>query len=64
MALCHNCDDARFEYTGNGSQVDFTFPFEYNDPGDVAVANWNEEFLVWEPVTEGWSLLNETTIRL
>jgi len=63
MALCHNCDDARIEYTGNGSQPDYTFPFEYNERQDVAVANWNEEYQVWEPVTEGWDFLNDTEIR-
>ena len=31
MALCHNCDDVRIEYIGNGSQTDYTFPFEYNE---------------------------------
>ena len=25
MALSHNCDDARIEYIGNGSQVDYPF---------------------------------------
>ena len=63
MALCHNCDEARIEYIGNGSQTDYTFPFEYNERTDVAVANWNEAFEVWEPVTEGWVFLNDTTIR-
>jgi len=63
MALCHNCDEARIEYIGNGSQTDYTFPFEYNEREDVAVANWNAEFLVWEPVTTGWGFLNDTTLR-
>ena len=64
MALCHNCDDTRIEYTGNGVQKDFTFPFEYNVATDVAVANWNDETLVWEPIpnTE-WVFKNETTIH-
>ena len=48
MALCHNCDDARIEYIGNGNQTDFTFPFEYNERTDVAVAYWNEDLYVWE----------------
>ena len=63
MALCHNCDEARIEYIGNGNQTDYTFPFEYNERQDVAVAFWNEEYLVWEPVTEGWEFLNDTTLR-
>ena len=64
MALCHNCDDARIEYIGNGSQTDYTFPFEYNESKDVEVAFWNEDYLVWEPIgRNAWSFLNETTIR-
>ena len=63
MALCHNCDDVRIEYVGNGSQTDFTFPFEYNQRTDVAVAYWNEDYQVWEPQTTGWEFLNDTTLR-
>jgi hypothetical protein len=63
MALCHNCDDTRIEYIGNGSQADYTFPFEYNERQDVAVAYWNEDYLVWEPITTGWDFLNDTTLR-
>ena len=64
MALCHNCDDARIKYTGNGSQTDYTFPFEYNERTDVAVAFWNEDVLLWEtqPDTD-WEFLNDTTIQ-
>ena len=46
MALCHNCDDARIEYIGNGNQTDYTFPFEYNESKDVEVAFWNADYLV------------------
>ena len=63
MALCHNCDDVRIEYVGNGSQADFTFPFEYNQRTDVAVAYWNADYQVWEPQPTGWSFLNDTTLR-
>ena len=65
MALCHNCDDTRTEYIGNGSQTDYTFSFEYYKKSDVSVAFWNEELIAWEdqPVNEGWVFLNETTIR-
>lgn len=69
MALCHNCDDTRIEYIGNGSQVDYTFPFEYYKKSDVSVANWNERLHVWEDFpqdigpTSQWNFLNETTIR-
>ena len=41
MALCHDCD-AKIEYIGNGSQTDYSFPFEYNKKSDVSVAFWNE----------------------
>ena len=63
MALCHNCDDARIKYTGNAVQTDYTFPFEYNERTDVAVAFWNEEYLLWETYPDGWEFLNDTTIR-
>jgi hypothetical protein len=63
MALCHNCDDVRIEYIGNGSQTDYTFPFEYNERTDVAVAYWNADYQVWEPVAAGWVFLNDTTLR-
>jgi hypothetical protein len=63
MALCHNCNDVRIEYIGNSSQVDYTFPFEYNVKEDVAVAYWNADFQVWEPQSTGWGFLNDTTLR-
>ena len=64
MALCHNCDDTRIEYIGNGSQTDYTFPFEYYKKEDVAVANWNEEYQVWVPVSSNdWVFQNDTKIR-
>ncbi len=62
MALCHNCDDVSIEYTGDGSQTDYTFPFEYNLTTDVEVAIWNEEELGWGK-TSAWSYLNDTTIQ-
>lgn len=62
MALCHNCDDVSIEYTGDGSQTDFTFPFEYNQRTDVEVALWSEEALGWRK-TSDWTFLNNTTIR-
>ena len=63
MALCHNCDDARIEYIGNGNQKDYTFPFEYNENTDVAVAFWNEQSIAWEVKPDGWDFLNDTTIQ-
>ena len=59
---CSNCDEVQIEYTGNGSQVDYTFPFEYNNESDIRVAFWNEAEFSWEDTTE-WVLLNATTIR-
>ena len=49
MALCHNCDDVRIEYIGNGVQKEYEITFEYNEREDVAVAFWNADYLVWEP---------------
>lgn len=64
MALCHNCNDTKTEYIGNGSQKDYTFGFEYFERGDIEVANWNEEFYVWEKVpNDDWVFLNDTEIR-
>lgn len=64
MALCHNCDDVRDQYTGNGVQKEYEITFEYYNPDDVAVAFWNAETLVWEPIenTE-WVFQHETLIR-
>ena len=63
MALCHNCDDVRIEYIGNGSQTDYTFPFEYNERQDVAVAFFDADYQVWIPQPTGWVFLNDTTLR-
>lgn len=64
MALCHNCDEARIPYIGNGSQVLYDFPFEYNERGDIAVAFWNEEFILWQKQPgDIWTFENDTTIR-
>ena len=64
MALCHNCDEARIEYIGNGIQTDYDFPFTYNERGDVEVAKWNKNWLVWEQVSrDDWKFLNDTVIR-
>ena len=64
MALCHNCDDVRDQYTGNGVQKEYLITFEYYNQDDVAVAFWNEESLVWEPVSnDDWVFQHETLIR-
>ena len=64
MALCHNCDDARDLYIGNGVQKEYSITFEYYTSDDIAVANWNAETLVWEPVSnDDWVFQHETLIR-
>lgn len=64
MALCHNCDDVRSEYTGNGVQKEYLITFEYEStkPETIKVAFWNEETLLWEDNTD-WEFKHETEIR-
>lgn len=62
MTSCQNCDNSKKEYTGNGSQTDYTFQFEYFVQSDVGVDNWDPATFQWVPVT-GWQFLNDTTIR-
>ena len=64
MALCHNCDDARNKYTGNGAQNEYEITFEYYRKEDVAVAFWDDENLVWVPVdNDEWTWVHESLIR-
>jgi len=64
MALCHNCDDVRDLYTGNGVQKEYKVNFTYNKQSDVSVANWNEEEMVWEEVSStAWAWKDATVIR-
>ena len=64
MALCHNCDDTRDEYIGNGVQKEYLITFEYTDREDVAVAFWNEKVLAWEDVPDTeWVFKHDTLIR-
>ena len=67
MALCHNCDDVRDAYIGNGVQKEYKITFEYDTtkPEVIEVAFWNEELMVWEPVPQenNWSFQHETLIR-
>ena len=62
MALCTECD-ARIEYQGNGSQRDYTFPFEYDDVSEVKVSIYDEDTTEYVSYTD-WTLANPTTIRL
>jgi hypothetical protein len=65
MALCHECD-ARIEYTGNGTQRDYTFPFEYYEESEIYVSVYNPETYEYDSLTFGtdWTLVNATTVRL
>ena len=64
MALCHNCDDARTEYIGNGVEKEYLITFEYYKKEDVAVAFWDEDNQVWIPIDNSeWSFVHETLIR-
>ena len=67
MALCHNCDDVRNAYIGNGVQKEYEITFEYDPlkPETIKVAFWNEESMVWEPVPQenNWVFQHETLIR-
>lgn len=62
MTLCHNCSDTRIEYTGNGTVVDYSFPFQYNTEQDVKVANWDTTLKVWSNVNSTLWSLNSTLI--
>ena len=56
--------DARIEYTGNGSETNYTHHFEYNERKDVAVAYWDEDRLAWKVQPDSdWEFLNDTTIQ-
>ena len=65
MALCGECT-ARIEYQGNGSQRDFTFPFEYYEESEVYVSVYNEDTFEYDSLTykTEWDFLNPTTLRL
>jgi hypothetical protein len=65
MALCHECD-ARIEYQGNGSQRNYTFPFEYYETSEIYVSVYDPETQEYVALTSGtdWRLVNPTTISL
>ena len=65
MAQCTDCD-ARIEYEGNGSQKTFTFPFEYQDPREVKVSQYQDEQIKYVPLEFGteWRFLNATTVEV
>ena len=65
MALCSECD-ARIEYQGNGSQTNYTFPFEYYETSEINVSVYNPETQEYVALKQGtdWSLVNPTTVTL
>ena len=64
MTLCHNCDDTRDLYVGNGVQKDFDITFEYYDKTEIGVAYWSDLSNSYEPAPDSdWILLNETVVR-
>ena len=67
---CSNCDDSQIKHTGNGTQVQFTFPFQYMKQSDVYVELYNESTQLWVSATDPswlgeykWSFANATTIE-
>jgi hypothetical protein len=72
-----SCSETQIKYTANGTQVLFTFPFEYMVDTDIWVGLWNEFSRRYEVVTYWpdvniqpttiapyyWTLDNATTIR-
>ena len=62
MALCAECD-ARIEYQGNGSQRNYTFPFEYDEVTEIKVSIYDKDQTEYVSYAD-WTLVNPTTIRL
>ena len=65
MALCSDCV-SKIKYTGDGSQTDFTFPFEYMESSDVYVAQYDDETKEYTNLVGGadWNFKNATTIEI
>ena len=63
MASC-NESNARIEYTGNGSQRAYSFPFEYNDVSEINVSVWDPETKEYVAAVrnDDWYLSNPTTV--
>ena len=40
-----SCSNVQIEYDGNGSRVDYTFPFTYEDELEVHVGAWDNQNL-------------------
>jgi hypothetical protein len=59
------CAQSQTEYTGNGSQVLYTFTFPYITQNDISVDIRNDVTEVWQPAVAPytWSFANATTIE-
>ena len=70
MPCANSCGNSEIKYKGNGTQVLYTFPFEYMAQSDVGVDIYNESTRLWvnadDPSWNGeynWSFANATTIE-
>mgnify|MGYP002793593968 FL=1 len=70
MPCANSCGDSEIKYKGNGSQVQYTFPFEYMAQSDVKVDIYNESTRRWVDADDSswlgeyaWSFANATTIE-
>ena len=59
------CKNAQIEYDGNGSQVDYTFPFQYEYQEEVVVEKWVPDNLDYSEVVDRseWTFQEATKIR-
>jgi hypothetical protein len=59
------CAQSQTEYTGNGSQVLYTFTFPYITQNDISVDIRNDVTELWQPAVAPytWSFANATTIE-
>ena len=64
MTLCHNCNTTRSIYTGNGTQREFSFSWEYYAATDIRVANWDSTLKAWSNVPSTDQLNNTVTWSL
>ena len=62
MSCANPCESNEIKYQGNGSQVLFTFPFEYISEADVKVSLWDDDSLRYVD-TDEWSFANATTVE-
>lgn len=60
------CSNAKIEYYGNGSQTDFTFPYEYFSPDEIRVLIWNNRTFKYDSkyYDIDFSLVNASTVRM